>query len=319
LRINQKLFEAHLITEKQFGFLESVRTEKVVSLYYELRLVLYLGIMLLTGGLGYLAYENIGSIGYILLMLLMAGLIAFGYYYILKKSKPYSVFKVDHGSVYLDYLVVLIALLIIGLFSYVQIYFDLIEIPINWTSLISAALFFYMAYRFDNKILLSMAITALIATFGLTITPVGWIKGEWFQTTHLYIISIVSGIGLVVLGYYLAKKSIKQHFLFSYQNYGLLLFYVGLLSAIFDSHNGILYALITSVASVLILIYSWETKQFLFFLYSMLTAYIAVTFLVFNWLTETDSGFILMMYYFPITCISAIVFLISKKAHFKDD
>ena len=119
----------------------------------------------------------------------------------------------------------------------------------------------------DNKILLSMAITALIATFGLTITPVGWIKGEWFQTTHLYIISIVSGIGLVVLGYYLAKKSIKQHFLFSYQNYGLLLFYVGLLSAIFDSHNGILYALITSVASVLILIYSWRVDTFYVFLW----------------------------------------------------
>ena len=71
MSINKILFEAALISEKQFGVLESIRTEKVVSLYYELRLILYLGILLLTGGLGYLAYENIGEFGHFLLMLLM--------------------------------------------------------------------------------------------------------------------------------------------------------------------------------------------------------------------------------------------------------
>ena len=138
----------------------------MVSLYYELRLILYLGILLLTGGLGYLAYENIGEFGHFLLMLLMAVLAGGGYYFVLKKSKPYSNFIVKESSVYLDYIIVLVALLVVGLFTYIQVYFDLVEELLNYTSLLSAGLFFYMAYRFDNKILLSMAITALVATFG---------------------------------------------------------------------------------------------------------------------------------------------------------
>ena len=318
MSINKRLFEAALISEKQFGFLESIRTEKVVSLYYELRLILYLGILLLTGGLGYLAYENIGEFGHVLLMLLMAVLAGGGYYFVLNKSKAYSNFKVQETSVYLDYVIVLVALLIVGLFTYIQVYFDLVEVLLNYTSLLSAILFFYMAYRFDNKILLSMAITALVAIFGLTLTPVGWLKSEWFEATDLYLISIIIGLFLIAIGYFLAQISIKEHFLFSYQNYGLLLFYAGSIVAIFI--NPIWVSILVTLAAIGGLVYTWKTKQFLFFLYSILTAYIAITYLVLKSLIEmSDLGYVLMIYYFPTTCVSAIVFLVSKKAHFKND
>ena len=317
MSINKILFEAALISEKQFGFLESIRTEKVVSLYYELRLILYLGILLLTGGLGYLAYENIGEFGHFLLMLLMAVLAGGGYYFVLKKSKPYSNFIVKESSVYLDYIIVLVALLVVGLFTYIQVYFDLVEELLNYTSLLSAGLFFYMAYRFDNKILLSMAITALVATFGLTITPVGWLKSEWFEATDLYLISIIIGLFFIAVGYFLSQKSIKEHFLFSYQNYGLLLFYGGCITSLFVSP--IWVAMVVAIIAGGALYYTWKFKQFLFFLYSVLTAYIALTYLIFMSLLENSDAWIFMIYYFPITCVSAIGFFISNKAHFKND
>jgi len=289
-----------------------------MSLYYELRLILYLGILLLTSGLGYLAYDNIGEFGHVLLMFLMGGSALYGYFFVSKKSKPYSNFIVTESSVYLDYLILLVALLVVGLFTYIQVYFNLVEQLLNFTSLLSAFLFFYMAYRFDNKILLSMGITALVATFGLTITPIGWIKSEWFELTDLYLMAIIIGLFLVSVGVFLAQKSIKQHFLFSYQNYGLLLFYGGCITALFV--NQIWVALVIALITCAAMFYTWQAKQFLFFLYSALTAYVSFTYLIFNGIVEfDDSGIILMAYYFPISCVLSIVFLISKKAHFKHD
>jgi len=318
LSVIAKLYSENLITEKQYLFLESIQSAKIVSLYYELRLILYLGIVLFTSGLGYLAYENIGEFGHVLLMLLMAILIGLGFYFIDRKAQPYSNDEVKTPNGYFDYLLVLIALLIIGLFSYIQVYFELTELLLNYSSIITAIVFFLMAYRYNNKALLAMGITALVATFGLTITPVGWINGDWFDSSQLYQIAILCGFVIVLTGHLLARKSIKKHFLFTYQNYGLLLFFVGCIAATFDSYNETAYAFFTSIVGVAISIYSWYNKKFLFFLYANISGYIAITYLMFVFIFSEGAGYMLAIYYFPITLISYMGVLISKKAHFND-
>lgn len=318
MQTNKKLYDDGLITEKQFLFLESIRTEKVISVFYEIKFLLYAGITLFTGGLGYLAYENMSQFGHVLLMFLMAAAAIYGFYFVIKKALPYSNEKIPATTPYFDYAVLLVALLLVGLFTYVQVYFNLIEVFINYSSLLTAIMFFFMAYRFDNKILLSMAITAMAATFGLTFTPIGWLKAEWFETSDLYSIAIILGLILISGGIFLSQKSIKPHFLFSYQHYGLLFLYAGFITAIFI--HEIWVSVIVIAATSVVLVYTWKSKKFLFFLYSVLTAYTAITYLIFEGLIAmSESGFILMIYYFPISCIAAIVFFITQKAHFKND
>lgn len=317
--INDELFQRNLISDNQFVFLESIRTNKIISVNFELRLILYLGILLFTGGVGYFAYENMSSIGHLSIMILLCISIIVGFYFIKKRAKPYSNFEVTISHLYFDYILILVSLLIITLFTYVQVYFDLVELLINSTSFISAALFFYMAYRYDNRALLSMAITVLSAAVGLTISPVSWVKSFELSSHSFYGVSIFFGSILILIGYLSYTKEIKKHFRFTYQNFGLLLFFFGCISAIFDSNFELLFALFSLVSSIFVSYFAWIKKEFLFFFYANITAYIAITFLMFSAVGFTNGATALYVYYFPMTCIGYIVFLFNKKSHFSND
>ncbi|GAB5408573.1 MAG: hypothetical protein BalsKO_09380 [Balneolaceae bacterium] len=317
--IFQKLRETEHINQSQFNFLESIRTKEIVSVYYDLRFFLYLGILLFTSGLGYFVYQNIGSLGHILAMFLLSICIIFGFYYIYKFSKPYSNVRVLVELNYFDYLLLLVALLVITLFSYVQIYFDLVEQLLRWSSLIGASIFFFMAYRFDNRAILTMGILALSATLGLSVSPFDWINDEFSSVSNLYFTSIFIGISLLVIGQISIAKDVKSHFRNTYQQIGLLFYYSGMVAAMFDS-NTFIFGLFLLISASIFSYQSWVKKEFLHFFYSNIAGYTAFTLLLFRILNEIDSGSIwLLIYYITITLIAYPIFLVSKKSHFQND
>lgn len=317
--IHKQLFQRNLINEKQHDLLEGIYSNKIISLYYELRLMLYLGIMLFTGGVGYFAYQNMGEIGHLLSMFLISMSIFAGFYFIQKFAKPYSNAKVTVNQVYFDYILILVSLLIISLFAYIQVYFGLIELLIHWTSFISAGILFAMAYRYDNKALLSMGITALAAAIGISISPVDWVKGEWFASINLYITSILLGAFLVTIGQVSEITGIKKHFRFTYQNFGLLLYYAGCIAAIFDSSHEWLYALLMLISGLSVSYLAWNRKDFLFFLYSNIATYIAFTYLLYEVLKNSDDALVLLVYYFPASGIAYVIFLVRHKSYFNHE
>ncbi|MEO9805982.1 MAG: hypothetical protein ABJF04_22175 [Reichenbachiella sp.] len=313
--LHKDLFEKEHLTEEQFQILDAVYQRKVISLYYELRLVLYLGIMLFTGGIGYIVYQNLSDIGHIAIMFLLSLLIVVGGYYIFLKSKPYSHTEVTVEHIYFDYVLVLVSLLIISLFTYVQVYFDWVELLLKWTSLLSGGLFLLMAYRFDNKMVLSMGITALAAAVGLTLSPVDWATGSLAEGVNVFLLSICFGVTLLVVGQLLAQDNVKAHFKFTYHNFGLLLIYFGALALMFDSNFEILTASLLVTFSALIGWYAWRQKEFLFFLYSSISGYMAFTYLVFS----ADVGDELGLFYFPLSAIGGVILLVKNRSHFSDD
>ena len=316
----KKLFNVQLIEKSQFEFLEAIETNKIISLFNELRLMLYLGIMLLSTGIGYFAYQNMGKFGHICCMILIfAGIVAC-FYYIMKYASPYSNAEVSVTHLYYDYILILVSLLIIGLFSYIQVYFNLVHLLLNWSTLISAIILLFMAYRYDNRGLLSMGITAFSATFGIIISPVNWTKGEWLPTINLYNTGIILGVAFVLIGQLSELKKIKSHFRFTYQNTGLLIFFIASIAAIFDSNYSILYAFLLLISSCAVIYYSWNYKEFLFFLYSSISGYIALTYLLIRLIESSQSNtWILLAYYFPISCAGYILFIIKKKNHFTNE
>lgn len=316
----KKLYENNLIEDTQFEFLDAIETNKIISVFNELRLMLYLGIILLSTGIGYFAYQNMGKFGHITCMiLLLAGIIAC-FYYITKFASPYSNAEVSVNHLYYDYILILVSLLIIGLFSYIQVYFNLVHLLLNWSTLISAIILLFMAYRYDNRGLLSMGITAFSATFGIVISPVNWAKGEWLPTLNLYNTGIILGIAFVIIGLISELNKIKSHFRFTYQNTGLLIFFIASIAAIFDSNYSILYAFLLLISSSIVIYYSWNYKEFLFFLYSTISGYIALTYLIIKAIENSFSdAWILLIYYFPVSCVGYILFLIKKKNHFTNE
>lgn len=313
---NKELYQCNLINDEQFQLLEAIRTEKIVSVYYELRLMLYLGIMLFTGGVGYFAYQNIGYMGHLMAMAGIGVAIIVGFYFIRKFAKSYSNGEVTVTLVYFDYILILVSLLIIALFAYVQVYFDLVELLLNWTSFISAAIFLFMAYQYDNRALLAMAITAFAAAVGLSISPVNWAKGTWQLSSNLYTTSIMLGAILAIIGQVSQYKNLKKHFRFTYQNFGLLLYFIGCISAMFDSDYELPYAFLTLVSAGILTWYTWVHKEFLFFIYSNIVVYIAFTFLAFKAVNQLGGDYVVFIYYFPFTCIAYLLLLFTRKSHF---
>lgn len=317
--IYNQLLQDDLIKPKQFEFLEAIHTKKIVSIYMELRLILYLGILLFTGGIGYYAYQNLGDIGHILAMVLISISIIVGFYFIKKFAKAYSNLEVNVDLAYFDYLLILISLLIVSLFTYVQVYFDLVALLLNWTSFIAAIMFIFMAYRYDNRALLSMGIVALAAGIGLSVSPINWIEGNWVSSLDLYIISILFGAVLIVVGQISQNKEIKKHFRFTYQNFGLVLFYSGCVTAMFSENIG--FAIFLLISAGMIGYYTWDKKEFLFFLYSSIAGYLGFTYLVFKLLNklDDDSKLWAILYYIPITSIAFIIFILKNKHRFYHD
>lgn len=313
--LHKDLFEEKHINEDQFDLLESINQRKVISVYHELRLVLYLGIMLFTGGIGYFVYQNLSDAGHIALMLLLGLCVMAGGYYIFLKSKPYANEQVNVEHFYFDYVLVLVALLIVSLFTYVQVYFDLVELLIEWTSLLTGTLFMIMAYRYDNKMVLSMGITALAAAIGLTLSPVNWTTGELMEGMNAFLLSVCFGVVLLVVGQLLAADHVKAHFKFTYHNFGLLLIYFGALALMFDSDAEVLTACFLMLFAGLICWYTWRKKEFLFFLYSCISGYIAFTYLFFLMDANEEVG----LFYFPISAISGVVLLVKNRSHFSND
>ena len=313
---NKELFQRNLIDDHQHEYLEAIRTEKIVSLYSELRLMLYLGILLFTGGVGYFAYQNIGHVGHLLAMAGIGAAIIAGFFFITKFAKPYSKGEVTVSQVYFDYILILVSLLIISLFAYVQVYFNLVELLLNWTSFISAVIFLFMAYRYDNRALLAMSITAFAAAVGLSVSPVDWAKGAMQLSSNLYNTSIVLGVALTVIGQVSEYKNVKKHFRFTYQNFGLLLYFVGCLSAMFDSNYQIPYAFLTLLSAGILSWYTWMQREFLFFIYANCTGYIAFTYLIFKTFDHMSGDYFVFVYYFPTTCIVYVLLLFKNKSHF---
>lgn len=313
------LLHHQLIDTGQHAFLDALHTRKIISVFHELRLVLYLGIMLFTGGVGYLVYQNIGSMGHVAMMGLLAVGILFCFKYIGRMAPPYSNLKTDSSHVYFDYLVLLAALLVIGLFTYIIVYFELMSI-VGYGSFLSAIVLSYMAYRYDNVAALSMGITALAAALGIGISPVDWAAGNFGDGARLYVTAMMLGAGLYGVGELSVLRTIKSHFGFTYQNFGILVYFIGNISAIFVSNYEVVYALLAVLVAAFLALKTWREKAFLFFLYASIAGYIAATYLLIKLLDVVSAHFeFILFYYFPVTCIGFIVFLINKKSHFAND
>src|SRR5688572_14865761 len=166
-----ELRSKNLITQQQHDVLEPIVTRKVVSVFYELRTLLYLGVMLFTTGMGILIYKNIGDLGHLLSIIVLFALTGVCYWYSFQNAAPYTNEKAEAPTPYFDYIVLLGSLLFISALTYLQIQYEVFDDGLGATTLITAAFFFYAAYRFDNLAILSLGITALASFWGISASP----------------------------------------------------------------------------------------------------------------------------------------------------
>src|SRR6185436_6516444 len=89
-KFTESLRDKNLITENQYKEIVAYRNLGIFSLNAELKLFLYLSVLLFTSGIGILIYENIDTIGHIAILSILLIVIVVCFYYCFKNSKGFQ-------------------------------------------------------------------------------------------------------------------------------------------------------------------------------------------------------------------------------------
>jgi hypothetical protein len=310
----KELLDKSLITEEQFHKIEPIVSGKIVSVFYELRTVLYLGVMLFTTGAGIIVYQNIGSIGHIVSIGLLTLVMIACYIYVFKKEVGYSHHQVKSPTAYYDYILLLGCLLFVSILGYLQFQYGFLDDNLGWSTLVTAVFFFYLAYRFDHVGVLSLAITSLASFMSISVSPQKWYSGEFFSGNELYNTAIIFSLVVGGIAFFLDTKDIKKHFTFTYLNFCLLIFFIGALVGMFRQYWPLYMILILAGCGAAFYL-ARTRKSFLFLLYAFVAGYIAITYLLA--MTVFDRVPELWFYYSVISCVSVVYVIIRFKRIFK--
>jgi hypothetical protein len=123
-------------------------TPALFSLHWELKTLLYLGVLLLSGGLGILIYENIDSISHQAILAAVALVSAGSFYYCYKQSSAFSWKKVKSPTPLYDYLLLLGCLTFITFIGYLQFAYTAFGSRYGLATAIPLVVIFFSAYYF---------------------------------------------------------------------------------------------------------------------------------------------------------------------------
>jgi len=315
LKTLKEIRDKNLLSDEQYSRLELLLSKQIISVYYELRIILYLGILLFTTGIGILIYKNIGEIGHLVSIAILLGLTVLCFVYTFRFTPGYTNGKTIPPTPFFDYIVLLGCLLFISVLGYLQFQYSILDETLGATTLVTAAFFFFAAYRFDHLGVLSLAITALASFWSISISPQKWYSGDFFDTANLHNTALVFGASLAAIALVLDKKEIKQHFTFAYINFCSLIFLTGALTGIFVNYDSYGFYLLALYAGCALTVYFANVKKsFLFLLYAFISGYIGTTFFLFDTILK-DPG--LWFFYLLASCGGFIYFIIRYKNYFK--
>ncbi|MEO8768896.1 MAG: DUF2157 domain-containing protein [Ferruginibacter sp.] len=317
-----KLQQEGLLSASSLEKIHAQKGKQLFSLHWEIRTILYLGILLLTGGLGILVYKNIDSLSH-QVVLLFIGLICGGsFFYCFKKKLPFSNGKVKAPNALFDYILLLGCLTFIIFIAYFQYQYNIFGNRYGLATFLPMTVLFFTAYYFDHLGILSLAITNLAAWLGISVTPLQVLEANDFNNNTIILTGVLLGIFLVTMGLVSLQKNIKAHFEFTYTNFGIHILFISLLAAMFQFSNIHLLIFLLLVA-VAFYFYSRAKKEqsFYLLLVSTLYTYIGLCYVVIHALSYSlNSGMgsiYLGFIYFIASGIGLVLFLMRTNKKLK--
>ncbi len=207
------------------------------NLFIELRTLLYIGVLLFTGGLGVFIYTHIEQLGHLtivaILVLLLLGCLAWS----AKVARPFAWHKVESPHTGYDYTLLLAGLLVPILAGYLQAQFGLFGNRWGLASFIPMVILFLLAYYFDHQGILSLAIGNLAAWLGITLKPQLLANFDLFGHPGLIITAFVLGLVLIAFAAFIRTTPYKPHFHDTYQQFGMHLSFLGALAGLMTAEN----------------------------------------------------------------------------------
>ena len=319
----RKLHQQGLICDDSAARLEQQERQPLFSVHWEVKTLLYIGIVLLTSGLGLLVYKNIDSIGHGVILALLGLLCAGCFAYCFKHKKPFSRAKTDTPDTFFDYVLLLGTLSLLIFLVYLQYQYNVFGHRYGLAAFIPMVLLFYIAYDFDHIAILNMAIVNFGLWLGITVTPQHLLDAGNFGSQSLILTYLSFGLCMLAVAWGTHHYVVKRHFAFTYQHYGVHIGFIALLAGYLYNYNeggAILWMLGIALLSGAIIYDAYKFRKFYFFLLSVLYTYLAVSCLVVRLCINSafdEGGIIMLFIYFIISGILLIRWLIHMHHQFK--
>jgi hypothetical protein len=293
--------ESGVISPEQHAHLTGLVRGEPLSVFLELNILLYAGVLAFIGGLGWTVTTWSEQLGDVVVLTILSALLGACLWYCFSRAAPWSRGETAPRGLIFDYVLYLGSLTWSVELAYIETRFHLLSGQWDYYLLASAGLFFFLAYRFDNRFVLSLALSALAGWFGLTISRWPSHEDAAYRGYAILYSAVVGGGGAS-----LQRLGIKAHFFGTYLNIAANVLFWALLSGVFNREGEMVWLAGLLAACGASLAWGVKRRQFAFVAYAAVYGYLGVSAV----LIRQISGDTAIFGYFVFTGVAMLVLLV---------
>jgi len=313
----QKLLDKELLTKEQQIGIQNYFSQGLFSLRNELLFLMYLSVLLFTSGVGILVYKNIDTIGHSILLLVMLALTVVCFYFSFKESKGFSKIDIDFENPVYNYLVLLAVILSCSFMGYIQFQYAIFGNYFEISIYISAFIALASAYYFNNKSALSIGITALVTSLGISLTPRTLINNDIYWNEMLSYYGLLLGLIIVLWSVYSKKIGLKKHFDLVLLTFALHLISICCIAGLMND-IWVLFLFLMAGTSYFFYKKSFEIEAISIYIFTLLYGFIGFNIAIARILdhVDLDNYWELFIVILPVYFITSIVLFIKAIKNF---
>lgn len=286
-----------------------IARRELVSVHGELRLLAYLGVLLLMGGVGILVRENLDRIGPVAIAvgLGLGALLCLAW--VARQAPPFSRAEVASPHLALDYVLLLGALLIGADLAYVEAQFAALGDAWPWHLLLVSVIYALLAVRYDSRVVFSLALSTFVAWRGVSAARLEHSLWSSSDAGAVRANAAACGALFVALGAVLRARRFKAHFEPVAAHLGWLLILAAPLSGVGESGPaGRWSAVVLGLVGGGLAIFSYARRRFGLFAIGVVAVYVGVSALFVDALSGSDAA-LLGFFWFAVTPLVVLAFL----------
>ncbi len=289
------------ISPEQYTHLASLSRGDPFSLFLELNILLYAGVLAFVAGLGWTVSTWSRQLGDVLVVSVLSLLLVACFWYCFSRALAWSPAETPAPNAIFDYALYLGSLVWCVELAYLENRLRLLSGQWDLYLLATAILFFFLAYRFDNRFVLSLALSSLAGWFGLTISH--WPSNQ-DAAYRLYalVYCLLVGAG----GALLQRWRVKKHFFGTYLNIVANVLFWAVLSGVFEPEGSGVWLLALLIACGGALAWGLKRREFAFVAYAAVYGYVGVSSILIREVRDSAS----ILSYFVITAVAMLVMLV---------
>jgi hypothetical protein len=292
---------------EQCAYLSSLCRREPLSLFLELNVLLYAGVLAFVAGLGWTVTTWSQQLGDVLVLAVLTIILATCFWYCFSNASAWSSAETPTPTAVFDYVLYLGSLVwCVGL-AYLENRFHVLSGQWDYYLLATAVLFFFLAYRFDNRFVLSLALSSLAGWFGLTISHWPTHQDATYRQYAL-VYCLLVGMG----GALLQRRGLKPHFFGMYLHIAGNVLFWAVLSGVFEREGYGVWFLALLLACGASLAWGLRRRQFAFVAYSAVYGYAGVSSILIRGITDE----IIVLGYFVLTAVAMLVVLVQIARRF---